>query len=254
MAYRYDLHCHTKEGSKCSDISVRDMAALYHEMGYSGICITNHFTNGMNPLADDAPWSDRVNLSHEVYQKAREEGEKLSLSVFFGIEYSLAPDIDRPSITTGTDFLIFNIEKEWLLNNKDAFREKPEGMFKKIHDAGGFVIHAHPMFGEELMLFPYYVDAVEIINGNGGVNDAFNENAKAYAGMYGLTETAGTDIHRFDHKIMAGVETETLCSTIGDLVRVIKEKRAKPFSMVRQITDYWTQKQLEASEARKRNI
>lgn len=48
MAYRYELHCHTNEGSKCSDISIKEMFRLYEEMGYSGICITDHFTNPMN--------------------------------------------------------------------------------------------------------------------------------------------------------------------------------------------------------------
>jgi len=229
---------------------VKEMAELYHEIGYSGICITDHFTNPMNPLADDAPWSERVNLSYSIFQKALAEGEKFGMSVFFGIEYSLAPDIDRPSQTAGTDFLFLNIEREWLLENKDAFREKPEGLFKRIRDAGGFVIHAHPMLGREIGLYPYYVDAVEVING--GANDTCNENAKTYAKMYGLTETAGTDIHRFDQKVMAGVETETPCATIGELVGAIKEGRARPFSMARQISDYWQQMQYNASEARKK--
>lgn len=250
MAYRYDLHCHTKEGSKCSDISVKEMVELYHEIGYSGICITDHFTNPMNPLPDDAPWSERVNLSYGISQKAREEGEKLGLSVFGGIEYSLTPDIDHPSQATGTDFIILNIENEWLIKNKDAFREKPEVLFKKLRDAGGFIIHAHPMFGRELRLFPYSIDAVEVING--GVNNSCNENAQAYAKMYGLSETAGTDIHRFDQKIMAGVETEMPCSTIGELVRAIKKGCARPFCITRQITDYWQQIQYNASEARKK--
>ena len=82
MAYRYDLHCHTNEGSKCSDMSVNEMVSLYHELGYSGICITDHFTNPMNPLADDAPWSKRVNLSFDIFQSAYEEGKTLGLSVF----------------------------------------------------------------------------------------------------------------------------------------------------------------------------
>lgn len=250
MTYRYDLHCHTNDGSRCSDISVKKMAELYHEMGYSGICITDHFTNPMNRVSDDAPWSERVNLSYSIYQKAREEGEQLGLSVFFGIEYSLAPDIDHPSQATSTDFVILNIEKEWLLENKEAFREKPKGLFKKIHEAGGFIIHAHPMFGDELMLFPYYVDAVEVING--GAASSCNENAKAYAKMYGLTETAGTDIHRYDQKIMAGVETNKPCSNISELVDAIKEGRAVPFSIPREITDYWQQIQNNASEARKK--
>lgn len=251
MAYRYELHCHTSDGSKCSDISIKEMFKLYQEIGYTGVCITDHFTNPMNPLPDDSPWSERVNLSFDIYQKALEEGKKYGMSVFFGIEYSIAPDIDHPSQATCNDFIFLNLEKEWLMEHKDAFREKTEGLFHKVHDAGGFIIHAHPMFGGELRLFPYCVDAVEIING--GANSICNENAKTYANMYGLTGTGGTDLHRYDQKLMSGVETEKRCSTIEELINEIKERRAKPFSLTRQISDYWQQIQYEASEARKKS-
>lgn len=252
MAYRYELHCHTSEGSKCSDISIKEMFKLYQEVGYSGICITDHFTNPMNPLNDNATWDERVNLSYDIYQKALEEGKKYNMAVFWGIEYSITPNIDCPSQATCNDFIFLNLDKEWLMDNKDAFREKTEDLFKRIHEANGFIIHAHPMFGGELRLFPYSVDAVESING--GANSSCNMNAKTYANMYNLTETAGTDLHRYDQKIMSGVETTKPCETIEMLIREIKEGRAKPFSISREITDYWQTKQFEASELRKERM
>ena len=248
MAYRYDLHCHTKAGSKCSDISANEMVKIYHEIGYSGICITDHFTGRMTALSGETPWDERVIFFYDIYQKTKKAGEKVGLSVFWGIEYSLAPDIEHPTQTTGADFIFFNIDKEWLMLNKEAFRETPKGLFKKVRDAGGFIIYAHPMCKDELQLFPHYVDAVEIINGS--LDDIYNEYAKTYATMYRLLETAGTDIHRFDQKTLAGIETEKPCFTIGELIGTIKEGKAKPFYLTRKITDYWQQKQAEASKAR----
>lgn len=64
--------------------------------------------------------------------------------------------------------------------------------------------------------------------------------------------TGGTDLHRYDQKIMSGVETEKTCYTIQELITEIKERRAKPFSLAREITDYWQRLQYEADEARKR--
>ena len=72
--------------------------------------------------------------------------------------------------------------------------------------------------------------------------------------MYNLTVTAGTDLHRYDQKIMSGVETTKPCETIEMLIREIKEGRAKPFSISREITDYWQTKQFEASELRKERM
>ncbi|MCL2203024.1 MAG: PHP domain-containing protein [Defluviitaleaceae bacterium] len=250
MPYRYDLHCHTKEGSKCSDISARQMVEIYNEIGFSGFCITDHFTGRMTALSGETDWEERVNYFYDIYTVAHEEGKKVGMSVFWGIEYSLAPNIDQPTQTTGADFIFLGTEKEWLLHNKDAFREKPANLFKMVRDAGGFIIHAHPMLKEELQLFPYYVDAIEVING--GVDDACNENAKTYSKMYNLIKTAGSDIHRFDHKLIAGMETEKPCHTVNELIDAIKSKQAKPFSMERQVTDYWQHKQNHASEYRRR--
>ena len=117
----------------------------------------------MFPLSDDATRSERVNLSYDIYQKALEEGKKFNMSVFWGIEYSIAPDIDHPSQATCNDFIFLNLDKEWLMENKDAFREKTEELFKRIHEANGFIIHAHPMFGGELRLFPYSVDGMSLL-------------------------------------------------------------------------------------------
>ena len=249
MPYRYDLHCHTREGSRCSDIAIPDMAQLYHELGYAGFCIADHFTGRMNPLPDDAPWADRVSLFFDIHESARAEAAKYELTVFGGIEFALLPDIDCPSQTAHAHFLFLNLSKEWLTANKDAFREKPEDLFAHVRAAGGFVIHAHPMHGGELRLYPYAVDAVEVING--GVDDACNDNAKTYANMYGLAQTAGTDLHRYDHRHMAGVETDAPCRDAFQLIDAIKTGRAKPFSMAREIADDWQQKQIEASEVRK---
>jgi hypothetical protein len=249
MSYRYDLHCHTREGSKCSDMSISGIVDLYRENDYAGICITDHFTNPMNPLPDDAPWSERVMLSYDIYRKVKVEGERCGLHVFFGIEYSLTPDIEHPSKATGTDLLFLNLEVGWLMENKDAFRGETRDLCACIRNAGGYIIHAHPMLGEELRLFPHCVDAVEVING--GVTKACNDNAKAYAQMYGLVEIAGTDIQRYDQQTMAGMETDTPCTTIEELVSAIKTGHAKPFSFVREISEHWKKMQEDASEHRK---
>ena len=145
--------------------------------------------------------------------------------------------------------MVFNLKKEWLIENKEVFRTSPKDMFKTLRENGGYIIHAHPMFGDELTLFPRYVDAVEVING--GAGDTCNEHAKIYAKMYGLAETAGTDIHRYDQRIMAGVETKTPCNTICELISAIKTGQANPFCITREISEYWNQKQDTASEIRK---
>ena len=44
MFYKYDLHVHTKEGSPCGKNTAVDIVRCYVNGGYSGIVITDHFT------------------------------------------------------------------------------------------------------------------------------------------------------------------------------------------------------------------
>lgn len=251
MTHRYDLHCHTNAGSKCSDISTKNMVELYREMGYSGICITDHLSGSMNPLPGSTPWEDRITFHHSIYQEARKWGEKAGLSVFFGVEFALVEDINDLSKTTWGKFVLLNLEKEWLINNRAVFVCEPDRLFSKVREAGGFVIHAHPFIGkrELVQLFPDSIDAVEVINT--GCDSAANAAALNFAREHKLLEVAGTDIHRYDQKLMAGVETEKPCATIGELIAAIKAGNAKPFTVEREITDYWQRIQADASEERK---
>ena len=230
MSYRYDLHCHTSEGSKCSVLSAQEMAEFYHRRGYSGFCVTDHFS-GNGPLPDDTPWGDRVEFYHDIYSEAKKAGEKFDLSVFFGLEYSLAPDVGRLSKITGNDFLILNLSKEWLTENKAAFSGKFTDLFAKIREAGGFVIHAHPFLEERwvesIRLYPRHIDAVEVLNSGG--SDFLNENALAYARAYGLLEVAGSDCHSPAQKVLGGIETDAPCLTAAELVAAIREKKTRLF-------------------------
>ena len=40
--YKFDLHCHTKEGSIDAHIGVVDYARLLKIQGYSGMLVTDH--------------------------------------------------------------------------------------------------------------------------------------------------------------------------------------------------------------------
>jgi hypothetical protein len=230
--YRYELHCHTAEGSVCSNISAVDLVTFYHKLGYSGICVTDHFSgNGSSP--NEMPWSQRVKHFHDIYLKTYEAGKKLALNVFFGIEYSITPDIKMMSKVTGNDFLFLNISMEWLIDNKEMFRSKPSEIFKSVRAAGGFIIHAHPYseasYIECIRLYPRAVDAVEVYNPHD--SDIANKNSLAYARAYGLIEVAGSDFHGSNQQVFTGVETDSPCFTSNELVDAIKNGQARIFKI-----------------------
>ena len=42
MNYKYELHCHTKEVSRCGAVPAAEIVKMYKENGYDGIVITDH--------------------------------------------------------------------------------------------------------------------------------------------------------------------------------------------------------------------
>lgn len=231
MGYRYELHCHSKEGSACSAFPARDLPHFYHHHGFDGLVLTDHFS-GNSALSDELSWSERVNRFYDIYESAREVGEKIGCKVFFGMEYSLLRMPGQLRRVTGNDFLILGLEKNWWLAQENVFYLPPVQAFDRIREAGGFIIHAHPFLEESwvecIRLLPRSVDAVEVINGH--LPPIVNDRAEAYARSYGLLETAGTDTHGPSEGYpLCGVETRTPCQTVQDLIQAIRAKRSRPF-------------------------
>ncbi|MCI9072436.1 MAG: histidinol-phosphatase [Lachnospiraceae bacterium] len=200
MGFRYETHLHTCEGSACASASGAEMARAYKELGYTGIFVTDHFFNGNTAVPLCLPWRERIERFCLGYEHAREEGEKIGLDVFFGFEYGVR----------GADFLVYNLDREWLIRHKDIDRVDPRKAFFLMHQDGAFIIHAHPFrerdYIDHIELFPRDVDGVEIVNGAHLKQPETNDRAKIYAMMYGLPGTAGSDSHHLQGLARSGVE------------------------------------------------
>ena len=231
MGYRYDLHCHTAQGSACSDFDVRDMVRFYRDHGYAGFVLADHFS-GNSTLPWDMPWRERVERFWEIYDTACREAERIGdIKVFFGVEFSLRRKPEDIRYCTGNDFVITNLDKQWMLEHEEAFGVDFNAGFDAIRTAGGFIIHAHPFLEaswvKSIQLLPRKVDAVEIINC--GLKDKANESAKWYADRYELPYAAGSDIHHANSPMLAGVETDMPCESITQLVDAIRNRQVTLF-------------------------
>ncbi len=200
MGYRYETHLHTCEGSACASASGAEMARIHKEMGYTGIFVTDHFFNGNTAVPRELPWRERVERFCLGYERARAEGEKIGLDVFFGFEYGVH----------AADFLVYNLDRGWLLEHEDIDREDARTAFSLMHRDGGFIVHAHPFrerdYIDHIELFPRDVDGVEIVNGAQLKQPQMNDRAKIYAMMYELPVTAGSDSHHVHGLFGSGVE------------------------------------------------
>jgi hypothetical protein len=212
--FHYETHLHTTEASACAHVSGKEQARRYKASGYDGIIVTDHFFNGNTCIPTDLPWEKRVDLFCLGYESAREEGERIGLSVFFGWEARFG----------STEFLIYGLDKQWLKNNPEIMSWSVEEQYQRVHEAGGLVVHAHPFreasYIKEIRLFPDAVDAVEAIN-IGNTNKDFDDKAAEYARQHGLLMTAGTDSHGIEHK-RSGVAFGHRLKGINDFITSIK--------------------------------
>lgn len=215
--FQYETHLHTSEASACANYSGVEQVRSYKEAGYDGIIVTDHFINGNTSIPRDLPWEQWVERFCKGYEVAKAEGDRIGLSVFFGWETNYR----------FTEFLIYGLDKEWLLSHPEIRTWSIEEQYQHIHEDGGFIVHAHPFrnrpYIEGVRLFPNYIDAVEVIN-VGNRNDEFDRQAAAYAKKHKLPMTAGTDAHGLE-KLHSGLVFRHKLEDIGDFIASIRSGR-----------------------------
>lgn len=218
--YKYETHLHTSQASACATASGKQQAMAYKNAGYTGIIITDHFFRGNTCIPYTLPWEERINLFCSGYEEAKQTGEKIGLQVFFGWEETFE----------GQDFLVYGLDKEWLLSHPEMEHWTIRQQFDEVNRHNGMVIHAHPFrdrpYIPKIRLFPKLVNGVEVFNACN--RDEENKRAFIYAKEYDLPMTAGSDSHHLDI-ICSGVEVPEQFETIYDYISLIKQNKQKKF-------------------------
>ena len=214
MLYKYETHCHTKQTSLCSCITGKEIAQFYKQNGYTGIFITDHFLNGNVNIPRELPWEEKIARYAAGYDDAKAEGDRIGLDVLFAWEYSWG----------GNDFLIYGLDRDWLLAHPQQMELHPREYMEKVRTDGGLVIHAHPFrqagYIESIRLVPSWVDGIEVINASRSPED--NRRADWYADSYGLLKSAGSDNHSGKRPTLAGVYLPERLTCEKDFVRLMK--------------------------------
>ncbi|MDR3147918.1 MAG: PHP domain-containing protein [Treponema sp.] len=208
MAYLYETHVHTRRVSGCASARGRDYIRHYLDAGYSGIVVTDHFFRGNCRVNRKLPWPKWVKKFCRGFEETREEGARRGLDVFFGWEETFE----------GDDYLIYGLDKEWLLDHPEACSWSRRDQYRAVQAAGGCVVHAHPFrqheYIKEISLAPFLIDAVEVANA-GNHEPYYDVLALRYAAKFGLPISAGSDIHHIRQ------------AAAGDLYGVYLEEKPK---------------------------
>ena len=216
MPFLYETHMHTCFGSKCGVSTGREHARFYHSAGYTGIIMTDHFFRGNTAVDRSLPWETRVDLFWRGYEDAKEEGDRIGLDVFFGLEQNFA----------GDEYLVYGLTKEYMKAHPEMEHWSRREQLEEVHRAGGCVIQAHPFrmrqYMDRIRLGLRFCDGIEAANaGNDPLDDA---RALRYGREYGLVMTAGSDNHHSPCPEPYGVVLEKRLTSISDYVKIILEK------------------------------
>ncbi|MDR1117455.1 MAG: PHP domain-containing protein [Oscillospiraceae bacterium] len=224
--FLYETHLHTSEGSACSMSTGAELAEAHKAAGYAGMIVTNHFFYGNTAVDRSLPWEEWVRRFCTGYKNAKAVGDKIGLQVFFGWE----------SCYSGTEFLIYGLDENWLLSHPEIKDCSIEEQYSLVKSGGGLVVHAHPFrtafYIKEARLFPEYVDAVEGCNATHNSplstshkNPDFDAQAREYAARHGLPVTAGSDTH-YTNLFMGGMVFERRLTGISDFISAVRGREA----------------------------
>jgi hypothetical protein len=222
--YKYETHLHTSQGSACGLNTGAEMVDYYKSLGYAGFVVTDHFLNGNTAAEIKLPWEEAVTQFCSGYEDAKRRGGEVGFDVFFGIEYAFR----------GTEFLIYGLDKTWLLENPQIMKPDLKQALGTFREAGALIIHAHPFreawYIDMFRLLPGFTDAVEVYNAqtagaaSTGTTHEQNEKAAIYAKMYGLHEIAGGDAHSNISRT-AGIQTNGRIKSADKLLEIIRTGR-----------------------------
>ena len=196
--YRYELHLHTSETSKCGHVPAADQIRTYHALGYAGVCVTDHLHDTQIryfDVGDD--WKTVVDRYLIGYRAAKAAGDAVGLGVIFGVELRF-PEND-------SDYLIYGIDEQWLYDHPWVNRMDHQSFFDRFRDEV-LIIHAHPYrYCDEV--FYTCVHGLEIVNCNPR-HDSRNALAlqliKEHPHLY---RTVGSDAHQIGDEGRAAILT-----------------------------------------------
>lgn len=213
MPFLYETHMHTCQGSACGKVTGKEQARVYKEAGFTGIIITDHFFGGNTAVNRELPWEERVDLFWKGYEDAKEEGDRIGLDVFFGLEQNIHFD----------EYLIYGLTKEYMKAHPEMEHWTRHEQLEEVHKAGGCVVQAHPFrmrnYMDRIRLGLHFCDGIEAANfGNDPLDDA---RAIRYGREFGLVMTAGSDNHKSPAKETYGVELPRRLTCIQDYVQMI---------------------------------
>ncbi len=209
---KIEMHAHSSGVSLCASTAPEQLVRFYKGEGYQGLVLTNHvyFENAKNEKA----LSSMTEKLFAEYDKARLEGERVGLRVYFGAELRFEKSIN--------DYLLYGADREFFESLKPCDVKNLEA-FDKVRERDTLLVQAHP-FRTGMTLAPEeLVDGLEVFNVHSNHNSRVGLASK-YAEEMDLLSICGTDYHDVGNGALSALRTRTLPKDERELVELIKRE------------------------------
>lgn len=203
IVLKFDLHCHTKEGSIDAKVPVREYADRFIELGFDGFMISDH-----NSYRGCKAWN-----------KIKDEEKYRNFTVIYGIEYD----------TKDAGHILVILPDGIFLPILKIRGMKCRKLVKLVHAFGGILGPAHPFgvatssaMGFKLMdksLIRHF-DFIETFNTCEMPKS--NQLAVELADKFNLPAFAGSDSHVTDYIGMACTEIDADIKCNNDFIKALK--------------------------------
>ena len=215
--YMYDLHIHTEESSLCGRIPAKEMIRLYHDKGYQGVAVTDHYNKNFFHSVIHLSWTEQVDSFLQGYRIAKDEAKKYDMDVFLGIEFR--------ELSNTNDFLVYGLSEDFLYKYPHLYRLKIEEAVKLFRKNEGVIYQAHPYRSKGSFLSnPDFLDGIEVHNGNSrqSYDEQKTQEAVEKHAFYGISNS---DFHIKEDLARGGNVFATPLKNNQDLVYRLKNGR-----------------------------
>lgn len=207
---KFDMHCHTREGSIDAKVGLEQYVKKLVSLGYDGMLITDH-----NSYKGHDQWE-------KLCARIKEAAGK-PFAVLRGIEYD----------TRDAGHMLVVLPERVRTRMLEVRGMKGRKLIERVHELGGIVGPAHPYgngffafmntrLGKKNEALMHQFDFVESFNAC--VKPFQNKLAKRLAAKYHMPEFGGSDAHRPEVIGTAYTEIAAQIQNNDDLIRAVRER------------------------------
>lgn len=214
--FLYDTHIHTAEISPCSTVPATEVVKFYLEAGYDGMVITDHYSPGIcDPETESG-------LTHEAAVERYLLGYEKAVYAAAG-QMTILLGMELRFHGMNNDFLVFGMNREFLLKYPDIRHMKPSSFHQLARDNELLFFAAHPFRNGMTVIPASVIDGVEVMNGHPG-HESRNDLAEAYANRYNLLKSSGSDFHNPGTQARGGILTGSKIRDNKDLLECLRNQ------------------------------